>query len=428
MRVKTTILMIVSLILCSTSFIWSENVPEYTLNDLWQKALLSNESIKIATNQVDVADAGVRQAWSSILPTIDAAYLGTYYDREYMLDFEGTKFEIMPRLSYTFQATITQPIFTGFRSINGINMANAGSDIAESAEGYTREMIYLGIAGLYYQISMYQKEVEVLEQSIEIAQKELGKAQLRFDVGEVTKPSVLLAELTLKDNERKLTLKRNSLSISKNQLANMVGLRGEYKLTEPETMIEPEADLDQMIQTALIKRKEIKMAELKKKMAGYETNIAWGGLYPVVTVQAQYFEQAASFPYDGYASLGLVVSFTLFDGGNTWAKISESKAKERISDLELMKLMNDVKVEVEEAYSNLQTMKSTLQLAEVQLQLAKEYYELNSSLYEVGDATALELSTAMNAYDQAKITLSNMKYSKDLAILSLKKAIGELFE
>jgi outer membrane protein TolC len=345
-----------------------------------------------------------------------------------MLDFEGVTFEIMPRLSYTFQAKITQPVFTGFRSINGINMANAGSDIAKSAEGYTKEMIYLGVAGLYYQISMYQKEVEVLEQSIVIAEKELSKAQLRFDVGEVTKPSVLLAELTLKDNERKLTLARNSLSISKNQLANMVGLKGEYKLTEPTEMVEPEKELAQMIQTALIKRKEIKMAELKRKMAGYEKNIAWGGLYPVVAVQAEYFQQAASFPYDGYMSLGLIVSFTLFDGGNTYAKISEANAKERISDLELMQLMNDVKVEVEEAYSNLQTMKSTLQLAEVQLDLAKENYELNSSLYEVGDATALELSTAMNAYDQAKIAYSNMKYSKDLAVLNLKKAMGELFE
>ncbi len=423
-RTSLTALLLVFASLCLNA----QTVPEYSLEELWIMAQKSNESIKISENQLDMADAGVRMAWAELLPKVDATFLGNYYDQEQTIDFEGVSIEIFPRVSYTFTATLTQPVFTGFRVVNGIKLANRARGITENSDELTREMIYFGLAASYYQVVMYKREVRVLKEAIEVAKEEVEKAQLRFDVGEVTKPAVLLAELTLKDNERKLTERQNALRIAKVKLADMIGFEGDYNLKEPEDIETPSGNLDDLTARALNQRNELKMARLNKEIAGYEKSIAVGGLMPTIALQAQYFKQSAVFPAQNYASIGVVASIQLFDGGRTYAAISEASAKGRIAELETQQMVKQIRQEVKEAYLNLDTINRTLETFEIQLKLAKENYELNSSLYEVGDATALELSTAQNSYDQARIAYLNMKFQKDIAILNLKRAMGELIK
>lgn len=402
--------------------------PIYNLDDVWKIALTNNVNIKIAENQKYAAESGVTKAWGELFPKLDINFIGNYYDRAVSMDFEGTKFEIMPRLSYTFTGTVTQPIFTGGRIINGINLSRAARDISYSSEALTQEMVYFGVAAVYYQVKMLEKEVEILERSIELSKNELSKAQLRFDVGEVTKPAVLLADLTLKDTERKLIEQRGALENAKLNLVFLTGINSDFQLAENNPVAEPVGTKDELILRAMQQRPDMKISELSYDIADYQSNIAWGGLYPTIAVQAQYLNQSAVFPAQSYSSIGVVVSFPLFDGGKTYGAIGEARANATVAKLQIQNLRNQVTLEVGKAYDDLETIKKALETVKTQVSLAEENYQLNSSLYEVGDATALELAQALVAYDQAKITYSNLTYQKDLAVLNLKKAVGELFK
>jgi outer membrane protein len=423
------ILFSVAFTLLSLSAIKAADIrPVYGLDDVWKIALSNNLDVRIAEYQKYAAESGVTKAWGELFPKLDVNFIGTYYDRSVSLDFGGEKFEIFPRLSYTITGTVTQPIFTGGRIINGINLANAYKDMSYSSETMTKEMVYFGIAAVYYQVKMLEKEVEILERSIELSRNELSKAQLRFDVGEITKPAVLLADLTLKDTERKLIEQQSALQNAKLNLVFMTGINSEFDLAETDKIDEPLGTKNEMIQRALGQRQDMKMSNLSLDMADYQSNIAWGGLYPTIAIQGQYLNQSSVFPAQSYSSIGLIVSFPVFDGGKTYGAIGEARARATVAELEIANLRNQITIEVSKAYDDLETIKKTLETVKMQVDIAEENYQLNSSLYEVGDATALELAQALIAYDQAKITYSNLTYQKDLAVLNLKKSIGELFK
>lgn len=402
--------------------------PVYSLDDVWKIALTNNVNIKIAEYQKYAAESGVTKAWGELLPKLDINFIGTYYDRAVSMEFEGSKFEIMPRLSYTFTGSVTQPIFTGGRIINGINLSQAVRDISYSSEALTQEMVYFGVAAVYYQVKMLEKEVEILERSIELSKNELSKAQLRFDVGEVTKPAVLLADLTLKDTERKLIEQRSALENARLNLVFLTGINTDFQLAENNPVEESLGSKEELITRAMNQRQDMKISNLSYDIANYQSNIAWGGLYPTIAIQAQYLNQSAVFPAQSYSSIGVVVSLPLFDGGKTYGAIGEAKANMTVAQLQIQNLKNQVILEVGKAFDDLETIKKTLETVKTQVNLAEENYQLNSSLYEVGDATALELAQALISYDQAKITYSNLTYQKDLAVLNLKKAVGELFK
>jgi len=402
--------------------------PVYGLNDVWKIALSNNVNIRIAEYQKYAAESGVTKAWGELFPKLDVNFIGTYYDRSVSLDFNGEKFEIFPRLSYMITGTVTQPIFTGGRIINGINLANAYRDMSYSSETMTQEMVYFGIAAVYYQVKMLETEVEILERSIELSKNELSKAQLRFDIGEVTKPAVLLADLTLKDTERKLIEQRSALQNARLNLVFLTGISSEFQLAETDSIEEPIGIKNDLIQRAMSQRQDMKISNLNLDIADYQSNIAWGGLYPTIAVQGQYLNQSSVFPAQSYSSIGLVVSFPVFDGGKTYGAIGEARAKATMAELEIVNIRNQITLEVSKAYDDLDTIKKTLETIKTQVDLAEENYQLNSSLYEVGDATALELAQALVSYDQTKIAYANLKYQKDLAVLNLKKAAGELLK
>lgn len=428
MRKRALLILAALMLLCFSTVYSDDSKPTYTLNDVWKIAQANNVNIKIAENQKYAAEAGVTKAWGELLPKLDVNFIGTYYDRTVVWEFEGYQFELMPRLSYTFTGTVTQPIFTGGRIINGINLSKAARDISYSSETLTQEAVYFGVAAVYYQVKMLEKEVEILERSIELSKNELGKAQLRFDVGEVTKPAVLLADLTLKDTERKLIEQRSALENAKLNLVFLTGIDPSFQLADTAPVNEPVGNKEELIERAISQRQDMKISKLSYDIADYQSNIAWGGLYPTIAVQAQYLNQSAAFPAQTYSSVGVVVSFPIFDGGKTYGAISEAKANATVAQLQIQNLRNQITLDVRKAFDDLETIKKTLDTVKTQVDLAEENYQLNSSLYEVGDATALELAQALIAYDQAKINYSNLTYQKDLAVLNLKKAIGELFK
>ena len=150
----------------------------------------------------------------------------------------------------------------------------------------------------------------------------------------------------------------------------------DYNLSDPDELVEPAGTVETLTMRALEQRKELRISLLNKDIAGYQKSIAVGGLFPTISIQAQYLNQSAIFPAQSYASIGVVVSYPIFDGGKNYAAIGEANAKERIADLEIRTMKKKIFIGVKRAYSTLQAIKSTLKTLEVQQDLAKENYEL----------------------------------------------------
>ena len=421
-----TILLIASFMISGFSLpVGAQEAKEYNLSQIYRLALEKNEEIKITEEQFSQAGHTVTKARSAFMPHLSLNAVGTHYDRSVSFAMDGgISIEIFPQNAYTMTVSLGLLLYDGGRSWNLYNSAKVNKEMSGNNLGLTRQGILLAAAAAYYGVIKAQKEVELTGQYLQLAERQLKVAQSRFRVGEVTKTAVLQAELDLLNSQRELVQKENELKIAKDKLSSLVGIEGDYQLTEPTAPSIPEGDLDEMIQLALQNRLELRNNSLHQRLANMEMRSAKGRFLPTISTQASFLRQSVFFPSKEYASIGVNVVVPIFDGGLGIAEMREAKSMQVQARLNWDRLVKNVELEVTEAYLGLETITEAVKTLEKQVQLAEENYQLLSRFFAVGEATSLELSQALNALDGARKNLTSLRYDRHMAILNLKKAVG----
>ncbi|MDH5406484.1 MAG: TolC family protein [Candidatus Aminicenantes bacterium] len=427
-----TIPLIASLMMSWLSLpVRAQEERQYTLSQVYRIALKMNEEIKITEEQYQQSGHAITKARSAILPHLSFNFLGTHYDRSVeftplmdQLSFDSVPFEIMPQNTYTMTVSLGVLLFDGGRSWNLYKGAKTNKEMTGNNLLLTRQGILLAAAAAYYDVIKAQKEVELTRQYLELAEKQLRVAQSRFRVGEVTKTAVLQAELDLLNSRRELIQKENELKIAKDRLSSLVGIEGDYQLTEPTSPPIPEGSLDELLTLALQNRLELRNNSLNQRLANMEMGNARGRFIPTVSTQASFLRQNALFPSKEYASIGINVALPIFDGGLGIAEMREAKSMQVQARLSRDRLVKDIELDVTEAYLGLESLTEAVKTLEKQVQLAEENYQLVSRFFAVGEATSLELSQALNALDRARKNLTSLRYDRHLAILNLQKVVG----
>ena len=421
-----TIPLIASLMMSWLSLpVRAQEERQYTLSQVYRIALKMNEEIKITEEQYQQSGHAISKARSAILPHLSFNFLANHYDRSVTYNISPeVSLEIFPQNAYTMTFNLGVLLYDGGRSWNMYKGAKTNKEMTGNNLRLTRQGILLAAAAAYYGVIKAQKEVELTRQYLELAEKQLRVAQSRFRVGEVTKTAVLQAELDLLNSRRELIQKENELKIAKDRLSSLVGIEGDYQLTEPTSPPIPEGSLDELITLALQNRLELRNNSLNQRLANLEMGNARGRFIPTVSTQASFLRQSVLFPSKEYASIGINVTVPIFDGGLGIAEMREAKSMQVQARLSRDRLVKDIELDVTEAYLGLESLTEAVKTLEKQVQLAEENYQLVSRFFAVGEATSLELSQALNALDRARKNLTSLRYDRHLAILNLQKVVG----
>jgi outer membrane protein len=121
-----------------------------------------------------------------------------------------------------------------------------------------------------------------------------------------------------------------------------------------------------------------------------------------------------------------VLSFPLFDGGITRARVAQAQEDLQIAELNLQQVKESIALEVRTAYLNLQDAAKRLEVARKGLGQATEALRLARVRYEAGVSLQLEISDAELAYTQAQTNLVNAQYDYLDAYAALQKAVGTI--
>jgi outer membrane protein len=403
---------------------YSDEVPTYTLSDVYRITLKKNDDLRLATESLKQSESAVKKATAILLPKFAFNSQFTHYDRRVSFNMAGMAIDIFPQNTYNITLTLIQPIYNGGRNIGIYKQAKLGKEIADNSVVLTKQNVLLGVTAAYYQVIKSQKNLEITRSTLELTRRELKVAQARYKVGEVTVTAVIQAEMGLKNSERELVQRENELKIAKENFRLLTGIKGDFVLVEPEEPSLPQGNLDDLVTKGFSERLEMKMNELELNLARQELAKARGRFLPTVSAQAMFLRQSAEFPAKQYASVSLNFSLPIFDGGVGFAELKEGKSKEQQAIINRDRLIKEIRLQVNQAYLNLQTVTAALETVEKQVELAKKNYELVSRFFAVGESTSLELSQALIAYDDAQKSLASLKYDRYLAIKNLEKSIG----
>lgn len=425
---KEPLLCIVLLITVSVSAMAAEQ-PVHTLQDSYDAALSSYEGIKISEENVVQADSRVDQAWTYIYPRLTA--YGGYTRYNDVLPPGGGAFIFQPEEQVNASLVLTQPLYTGGRTLAALRAAKTMRESSRSGLMATKQEIMLGVADAYYGVIKAQKIVGVSKDSLErmerhkkVTEREASTRRTKANTSSLLRANALV-------EQARITLIRaeDGLKIARRKLALLTRLPENSAFAEPAPLTEPQGTVESLVETAYKYRDDYTSSKLNTQAAKEFVTITEGGHYPQVYAEAgvRYQDSDPKTGMDATTFYGGVrLQIPIFEGGLMKAEVSEARSKQRQAELSAVLFKRNIENEVQEAYINCQTVNAVLETAKRQFEYAKGNFAAVESLFAEGLVPSLSVIDSQQALFLAERELTAAALDQQLAILRLQKSLGVL--
>ncbi|MCX8070458.1 MAG: TolC family protein [Thermodesulfovibrionales bacterium] len=404
----------------------------YTLDDVFSLAIQKAERLKIAEEDIYIAEMGRDKAFANLIPKLSVFGGFTKFSEDkYAL---GTTV-IQADRSYSYGLRLDQTY-----SIAGkeFKLYDSSKDNIEKTRfdnlSVTNDYL-LNVAISFYDTLKAQKYVQIAKSNLERLEKHKKAAEVRLKVGEVTRTALLRAEAELSGARTELIKTENAFKLSKAVLARLIGITTDFELKSSDNgdladiVNLTSSGLNNLQNEALQKRTEVQSALLQQKMAERQIKIAETNYYPSISLEGV-MTKAGMNP----ESLSLVkesvygaikVNFPLFEGGMRRAEVREAEAKGRQASLLIEDTKKSVLIDVQRAYLDYLTSKDSLKSLQDQVDFAKDNYNAVSRQFEFGLANSIDVMDANNLLVTSEQKFYETDYNYRLSILKLKRAIGK---
>lgn len=319
---------------------------------------------------------------------------------------------------YGIKLKLEQPLYTG-GYLTGINtQARANLLLAKYTLEKAEAELVLDVKKAFYQVLYAQYITDSVHHGLMSMENHVNEARQFFEAGMVSKLDVIRAEVALTELEQQGLQAENCLKIARIHLNYVLGVNLDEGYIMSKTDAEPFFDgaLNGCIEQALKNRAELKALEAGIEMSKSLVQIAKSGSRPKLGLVMEYDQyDTEAFSGDDNQTISLIASFNLWDGGLVKNQVLEAKNKwdQMNSRRELLK--NGIRLEVEQAFYNLQNALQLIRVAEKNLIQAEEALDMARESYQAGLSTSLEridaetsLNHAKNSFYQAQINFQIM--------------------
>jgi outer membrane protein len=426
------------------------DAPRLSLPEAVNIAL--NRNLRMADSRLAVQEKEHqrREAFSDFFPTIDVQYI-TDWDRykqgSNVSAFAGAHdsrwatrmgagfpggvsgnsypYRIDPYRSFTFTATVTQPLYTGGKLLNDYKYARLGVDYSAIQYQIDRQDLTLEVYEAYYELIQAEKLLWVAEQSISALEGLRNQMMEFYKAGVSPKVDVLSAEGQLASARIQRTQSLTDIDRYKATL--------NYLLRYPqETPIAVVHDIDyrsnsyripDIYAAAAANRLEIRQANISVEQAMALVKSAKADVLPSVAVKAQGTRVNDDWnPFDREAindwSLSGVLTWT-FDMFRNRETVKERRATQARAFVNRELLVEQIMEEVKTSYLDMKRSESNIADNRKAVEYRKENFRINQERYKEQVATYIEVLDAQRqlASAQGDYFTSLVNYRINQAVL-----------
>lgn len=269
--------------------------------------------------------------------------------------------------------------------------------------------------------------VALRENNEQVLVQELRAARNRFEVGEVTRTDVALAEAQLAQARSGLAAAKGNFQIAVEEFRNVIG-RKPGRLTPPPEL--PRVGTDIEGAKALAVRRHPNLRAVQHQVAAAELTIrrAEAQKKPTLSLQGalSVTENLDSSNFNTSASVGLNAGGTLYAGGARSSAVRRAIAQRDAQRGNLHVVRHNVQQNVGIAFASLSSARASLQASERQISAATIAFEGVREEAKLGARTTLDVLDAEQALldaGAARISAQTQLYVAAYAVLS---ATGQL--
>lgn len=409
---------------------WWQLFHSEPLNELVEKGICQNNSLKAAQAALRVAEENYWAAFGSLFPYVS---LTGSAERQRL---NGSQFDnSQPAVIFNlFNAAVnvayTLDVFGGIR--RQIETAEAQEDFQRYEERATFLTLTANIVTTAITEASLREQIETTNDLITEQKKNLDISQKRFELGAISKIDVLAQATQLYQTEATLPPLQNSLAATRTALSVLVGefpSDGHIPTFSLSQMTLP-TEIPVSVPCQLVsQRPDVKAAEAQLHAACAQIGVATANLLPQFTITGSYGGNS-NFIEDLFKKRSNVwtlignVAQPVFDGGTLFAKREAAIA----SFEQAYAQYNET---VLNAYKNVADVLQALQFDAVQLQItteaekaAQETLKLTEVQYNLGAVSYLNLIVAQRQNHLARIQRINAQASRYTNTAALFQALG----
>lgn len=428
--------MVAGLILASLTVLGpvaAQEAPVVTLDEAITTAVANNPGLAIARERVQRAENQLREArgQSRFRINIDSDYSRTGPRQTFTIPGPGGEeqtIEASPESQLTASATASQPIDISGRLSLIRQLAMLQLDIQTFDEARTLQRLILDVKEAYYNVLRSEGAVDVAQASLDVAEERLRLARARFEAGVVARFDVTRAEVDVANLRQTLIEAQANVEIAKGVMNTVIGLnanqptevQGQAVPIEPVTV-----DIEAQTNLALDARPEIRQALLGVDLAQRNVRFTAKEDEPSLAAFARTNwrnETSAFQPNQTTYTIGANVTWPIWTGGVTQARVAQARNDEGIARQNLDQATLGVTLDVRTAAENVMESSRRVETAEANVELAREALRLATIRYEEGVATEVEVIDAEAALTQALTNLVNSRYDYLTALAQLQRA------
>ncbi len=418
------------MITLSAAFIFAapSAAQEYSLPEIYQKALKSSEKIEMAQENIYVAKMGKNKALSLLIPRLTAYGTYNWFTED---KYSPTDIMIQPDESATWGVRADQTFSLSARELDALTIAGQSITKSEYDLDTAKSDFLLAVAASFYDVLKAQRALEIAKTNVERLTQYHHFVETRVRVGELTKTALLRSQGELSGAQADKLKASNGVQLARTALIRLTGVEQDFSLKDERIFSSEVCELDSLRQSAQ-ERTDLKSYDMQTKMAEQQVKFARGAFWPNMGLFAIYNradQDPLTSTFNDESILGGVsLSFPFFEGGLRMAEFKEARARERQARLAYDDLKKSVDLELQAACLDLDTLKGSLKFLEDQQIFARDNYNAVMKQFENGLATSLDVMDANTLLLTADKNVAEALYNYQLAFLTVKKSSGTLLQ
>ncbi len=438
MQRKSRIIFILGILFVSVA--WSQE-PLLTKEEAISRALEENFGIRLARNDVEIADNNQSILNSGYLPSLTGR-AGANYDINDRLTependdpleqngIESNQYNASINLNYT--------LFDGLGRLYNYKSLKEQYDLSQLDARETIENTILQILSVYYEVARLTENKDVLQETLEISKNRVTRAQYQFDYGQANRLVLLNARVDVNNDSIALIEVQQQLKNTKRDLNVLLN----REISENRFVVDTTVnflsglELEGYLDKAEANNVSLLQIEKNLNISEYDIKISKSGYLPAIGLNGSYGwnknRSAASAFFPGSTtttdglSAGVSLVWDIFDTGKTSVQIQNAKIRYQNQEIIKNQIEQEVKRDIANAFGNYQNKLYILKVQQENVATNLNNFNRSEEQYKLGRITSIEFRQAQINLLDARTSRNLAKYDAKLAELQLLQLTGQL--
>ncbi len=423
-----------------------------SLREVIAEGLRSNLDLRIERSNIDLAAQDMRQARSSLLPTVETSATLLQIDPEAADRALGQQ----PERTGKGTGTVQQVLFSE-PALANVQIQRYLAEAARHRADLVALDVVLNLATAYFDILLAKTAGRVQDENLEASRRNLKIARTRHAVGYAGVADVYRWESEVARATQSSIQAFNNLYLAKvqlNRLLNRADMAEEFEVedaslsddlfdgldpTRMGDLIRRAGDVeiltDFLVEEALGNMPSLKQLEANMKAAERRQRMTYRQYYlPSVALRGQAdhtfwrdgkgMPPASAAPLDGTWNLALHFTYPLFQGNQRKVAVDQTAIQQRQLRLQEESLRQQLSQAVRVRMTNLVSRGTNIHFAQVAAASARKNFELVQDAYEKGLPGIAQLVDAQRASLSASQAEASAVYEYLVSYLQLENSVG----